>query len=100
MMTSSKDITKQAIINALSEAGADMPCPRCGNKTFTLIEGYQAIQLSTEPELPHWREGGGSIIPTIMVICNKCGYLMQHALGAFGLLPPEGENDDRSASRR
>jgi hypothetical protein len=37
---------KQEIINTLQSKGAIMPCPRCTNNNFTLLDGYfnQPIQ--------------------------------------------------------
>jgi hypothetical protein len=30
---------------------------------------------------------GGGGVPTVLVACSNCGHLMQHAIGALGLLP-------------
>lgn len=77
---------KERIINALNSRGAVKPCPRCGNNEFNLIDGYfnQSIQF----ELTGLSIGGPSI-PSIIVVCSKCGYMSQHAMGSLGLLPQE-----------
>ncbi len=77
---------KDIIIKALTDRGAKLPCPRCGNDTFTLLDGYfnQIIQTETKGIVL-----GGRTIPSIVVACNQCGYLSQHALGVLGLLPKE-----------
>ena len=77
---------KDKIIQALTDRGAKLPCPRCGNDTFTLLDGYfnQIIQ----PE-PKGIVLGGRTVPSVVVVCNRCGYLSQHALGVLGLLPKE-----------
>lgn len=77
---------KDKIIKALTERGASLPCPRCGNDAFTLLDGYfnQVIQ-----EDPKGIVLGGRTIPSVVVACNRCGYLAQHALGILGLLPKE-----------
>jgi len=75
---------KDKIIKALTDRGAKLPCPRCGNDSFTLLDGYfnQIIQTELKGIVL-----GGRAIPSIVVACNRCGYLSQHALGVLGLLP-------------
>ena len=74
------------IIKALTERGANLPCPRCGNDDFTLLDGYfnQIIQ-----EEPRGIVLGGRTIPSIIIACKRCGFLSQHALGVLGLLSKE-----------
>jgi ribosomal protein L37E len=82
---------KQEIIKALEDRGAKLPCPRCGNQSFTLLDGYfnQTIQTDVRGLVL-----GGPSVPSVVVVCNRCGYLSQHALGALGLLPKEeAENE-------
>ena len=83
---------KQKIIRALEERGAILPCPRCGNNSFTLLDGYFNQTLQTE------LKGivlGGPSVPSVVVACNRCGYLSQHALGALGLLQSEESKNDK-----
>ncbi len=77
---------KDKIIKALTDRGANLPCPRCGNDDFTLLEGYfnQIIQ-----EEPRGIVLGGRTIPSIIIVCKRCGYLIQHAVGVLGLLPKD-----------
>lgn len=76
---------RDEIIRRLTEKGAVLPCPRCGTKSFNIIDGYFVHPLQEEP-------GGivigGQSVPAVAVVCANCGYLAQHALGALGLLPP------------
>jgi hypothetical protein len=77
---------KDKIIKALADRGVTLPCPRCGTYDFTLLDGYLNQIIQTEPA------GivlGGRTIPSVVVACNRCGYLSQHALGILGLLPKE-----------
>jgi len=85
MQDSTQD-QKDKIIKVLTERGANLPCPRCGTKAFTLLDGYfnQIIQ-----EEPKGIVLGGRTIPSIIIACKHCGYLSQHALGVLGLLPKE-----------
>jgi hypothetical protein len=73
----------QAIIRALEARGALLPCPRCGNKSFTVINGY--FNHTVRPQTSSVVLEGLSL-PTAGVVCNKCGFLSQHALGALGLM--------------
>jgi predicted nucleic-acid-binding Zn-ribbon protein len=78
---------KQKIIKALEDRGAKLPCPRCGNKNFILMDGYfnQTIQVDLNGMVL-----GGPSIPSVVIACSRCGYLSQHAIGVLGLLPIEG----------
>jgi len=78
------DDRKQEIIKALENKGARLPCPRCGNQSFTLLDGYfnQTIQTNLVGIVL-----GGPSIPSVVIACSRCGFLSQHALGALGLLP-------------
>lgn len=81
---------KGKIIKALQDKGAVLPCPRCGNQNFTLIDGYfnQPIQKQLSNSLVI----GGPSIPSVGVVCNKCGFISHHAVGVLGLMPPSEEN--------
>lgn len=76
---------KQKIINALKDKQALLPCPRCNKQKFTLLDGYfnQSIQQSLQTGLVI----GGPSIPSVVIVCENCGYMSQHALGVLGLLP-------------
>jgi len=77
---------KQKIIKALEERKVILPCPRCGNEHFTLLDGY--FNQTIQTELTGIVIGGPSV-PSIVVVCTQCGYLSQHALGVLGLLPKQ-----------
>ena len=64
--------------------GVNQPCPRCAARSFSVAEGYFTNAL--QQDLGTVMIGGVSI-PTAVVVCTNCGYLMQHALGVLGLLP-------------
>jgi len=78
---------KQAIINALAKHGANLPCPRCGNLEFSLFDGY--FYQTIQDDLKVARFGGPSI-PSVIVYCKRCGFMIQHSLGVLELLPSEG----------
>ncbi len=75
---------KKKIVKALEDRGATQPCPRCSNNDFTLLDGYfnQTIQTELKGMVL-----GGQSIPSVVIVCTRCGYLSQHAIGVLGLLP-------------
>ena len=79
---------KEKIVKVLNERGAKLPCPRCGNNNFTLLDGY--FNQTIQTELKGISIGGPSV-PSVVVACNNCGYLNQHALGPLGLMPKQEE---------
>ena len=83
---------KNKIITLLKERGVSLPCPRCGNTKFGLIDGY--INPSLGKEITAGLIIGGATLPSVATVCEKCGFVSHHALGALGLLPSkrkEGE---------
>ena len=89
-MAELSDTQKRKIVEALQKRGARLPCPRCGNQNFTLLDGY--FNQPVQTELGGLVLGGPSV-PSVVVICTRCGFMAQHALGALGLLPEKGGND-------
>ncbi len=92
------DKQQQNIIKRLQAKGVTLPCPRCGNKSFTLLSGYFNNAVTTE--LGAFVIGGPNI-PSVVTVCSNCGFISQHALGALGLLPDsvEGNNDKQESSK-
>lgn len=74
---------KDLIAKSLQERGAKLPCPRCGNDKFIVVDGYFVQTLQKQMT---GMTIGGTSIPSAVVACNKCGFLIQHALGVLGLL--------------
>jgi ribosomal protein S27AE len=76
------------IQDKLVEKNALRDCPRCGNKNFTLIDGYF---LSVIQDQTKQIKLDGNGLPTIVIVCNNCGFVSQHALGALGFVTSSGE---------
>ncbi len=73
---------RQQIISALEARSVNMPCPRCGTRSFDLVaESTIAIQ-----ERPGTVVVGGPAIPVVVVACTNCGFITEHAIGPLGLL--------------
>jgi hypothetical protein len=82
---------KKKIISELEARKAILPCPRCGNTAFTLLDGY--INTFVQSDLRNINIGGPSI-PSIATACNQCGFISAHALGVLGLLPKDEEDQN------
>lgn len=79
---------KSRIVEELRKRGVTLPCPRCGNPHFTLLDGYFNQPVSVEIGAVVL---GGKTVPSVVTFCTRCGFLSQHALGALGLLPDAKE---------
>ena len=62
--------TKTLVLKKLTEKGAVRDCPRCGNKTFSIIDGY--FNQTLQNDLNGFVIGGPSV-PAVVVACNNCG---------------------------
>lgn len=73
-------------IDALNSKGIKLPCPRCGSNHFSIV-GESFIAINEDPNVIAI---GGPSIPTILVACDNCGYVTQHAQMPLGLLRQGG----------
>ena len=77
---------KQRIILELNKRfnSSGIKCPMCGNNHFIIGDGYfNSFMLDDFRNL----NIGGPSIPSIPIICDRCGFISSHALGVLGLLP-------------
>ena len=84
-------IDREKIAQKLNEKGATRPCHRCGQNAFTVLEGFSNIHLQED-----FNAGlviGGPAVPVIHIVCNNCGAIIPHALGALDMLPKEEAKD-------
>ena len=82
-MSSYKGISnsdKQKIISALKARGAGS-CPRCDDSQWTVSE-YARIEVH---ETSARDSSAGATIPAVMIVCQHCGFIAQHALQPLGL---------------
>jgi ribosomal protein S27AE len=70
------DEQKNRIIEVLNELEAVQPCPRCGNDSFGLLDDIFNQPLRLRPIGSH----NGPQVPSIAVVCDRCGFMSQHAL--------------------
>ena len=85
---------KQKIIEKLNKKfnSQGIKCPMCGNNHFIIADGYFNSHL--QDDLKNLSIGGPSI-PSIPIICDKCGFISMHALGVLGLLPKQDTEDKK-----
>lgn len=91
-MISSKE--KQKIIDELNKRFNihSIKCPMCGNNHFIIGDGY--FNTFIQDDIKNISLGGPSI-PSIPIICNRCGFISSHALGVLGLLPNSQDDNTK-----
>lgn len=73
---------KHRIFDALRARGAGS-CPRCQDSQWTVSE-YSMIEVqATMARHP----SETTTIPSIMIVCEHCGFIAQHALQPLGIWP-------------
>lgn len=65
-----------------------LKCPICQNNELTMAGGYFANDIQNDLIS---RKIGTKNIPTVPVVCKKCGFVMEFAAGALGILPEKSE---------
>ena len=77
---------KQRILQSLTEHEVSLPCSRCGNNNFSLLDGLASIAVGDGKTFVV----GGQTVPAVVVICTRCGAVYHHALGVLGLFEELG----------
>ena len=72
---------RQTVMSALTARGI-RSCPLCGYSGWTLGE---ELVTATTTSLAGGAVFGGPIIPMIQLVCNRCGFVSHHAVGALGV---------------
>lgn len=57
-------------------------CPMCGQGNWTVGDD---VVICTTSSLKGGIMAGGPVIPMAQVICNNCGFVCHHAVGALGI---------------
>ncbi len=73
-------MTSGEIIKILKDKKATLPCPACGQDAFTLVDG-DFTQTSTGIGPGH------RSLSYIVLVCDNCGFLRQHAMKPLGITP-------------
>lgn len=80
------------ILKALDERKISSLCPFCKKGTLTLVDGYVGHFLNEDYSKQML---SGRYMPSILLVCNHCGFLSMHALGALGLLPHNDQSEKK-----
>lgn len=73
---------KHKIVSALKARGAGS-CPRCRDSQWTVSEFSMIEVQATMDRGAHET----ATIPSIMIVCEHCGFIAQHALQPLGIWP-------------
>src|SRR5438552_15113729 len=73
---------KHRIVNALKARGAGS-CPRCRDSQWTVRE-YSMIEVQATMER---NSGKTTTIPSILIVCEHCGFISRLALQPPGIWP-------------
>ena len=85
---------KHRIVAALKARGAGS-CPRCRDSQWTVSE-YSRIEVQATMER-HTAEK--TTISAVMIVCEHCGFIAQHALQPLGVWPHNAADLNHTASR-
>jgi hypothetical protein len=73
---------KHRIFAALKARGAGT-CPRCSDSQWTVSE-FSMIEVQATMDR---NVNETATIPSIMIVCEHCGFIAQHALQPLGIWP-------------
>lgn len=80
MMTEDK---RKRIVEALAQRMSQLCCPMCGSTSFSLLDGFN-IEIIQE-EITKIQLDGRTL-PSVTFVCERCGFISHHAIGALGLM--------------
>lgn len=82
---------KEEIVAKLKGKIEPLKCPVCGHQDFVLVDGYTRRTLSDRIDQIMI---SGISVPSISIICNNCGYILDFAMGTLGLRRREDGDDE------
>lgn len=85
---------KHRIVNALKARGAGS-CPRCSDSQWTVSE-FSMIEVQATMDRGALER---ATIPSIMIVCEHCGFIAQHALQPLGIWPDRTADLDHGTMR-
>lgn len=89
-MTHFNDIqaqVSQRLGQRLQARGRNLTCPVCANAGFILAEGFGTEMLQSDSKTLRL---AGITIPTVIAVCDNCGYILRFSAGVLGLISDVG----------
>lgn len=85
---------KNDIIKKISDVIPELKCPMCHNKQFVIVDGYfpNMVYDDYNASIMKYKKG----MPSVAIVCNNCGFISNHSLGALGLLE-ESKSEENKA---
>jgi hypothetical protein len=84
---------KHKIVAALKARGAGA-CPRCRDSQWTVSE-FSRIEVQATMDR---NTAEKTTIPAVMIVCEHCGFIAQHALQPLGVWPQIADDLAHAAS--
>ena len=84
---------KHRIVAALKARGAGS-CPRCRDSQWTVSE-YARIEVQATMDR---NTAEKTTIPAVMIVCENCGFIAQHALQPLGVWSHTADDLTHAAS--
>lgn len=78
-----KEEDKKRILDLIIKRVERLECPICHKDHFSFVDGYSFDALADDY---HSVQQEGRILPYVMLVCDNCGFISQHALGTFDLI--------------
>lgn len=75
---------KKLILETIQNKTPNLRCPMCNHNQFSIMDGY--FKDFPQANLNEVVYDNKQSIPSIIIICNYCGFMSHHSLGALGLL--------------
>jgi predicted Zn-ribbon and HTH transcriptional regulator len=82
---------KNKIVALLQERKVPQECPMCRRSDWSIGDGFVIQHLHNDYR---GMRLDGTSIPSIPIICNKCGFMSYHALGVLGLLEEKSAEEE------
>jgi len=76
---------KETIVKKLQTV-SNGHCPICQKNSWTI---WDEIVSANSVSLGGTTAFGGPYVPMVQIICNNCGFVAHHALGALGIIIQE-----------
>lgn len=93
-----KNVTDEIIAELekrLKAKGTSLKCPICARQDFFLTPSYTHRALSDKINSLNL---GGKLIPSLSLVCNNCGFILDFAVGTLGFIKAE-EDGEKNAKK-